>query len=101
MIYAADPRVDVSIAGLPDWQQTICWEVRELVHAADPAVPETIKRMNRPYFVLQGNIRALLAAKDHVNIFLYDGAIVPIPKALALLGTTTRPPASWPSVAAK
>ena len=27
----------------------------------------------QPYFVLQGNICALLAAKDHVNVFLYDG----------------------------
>ena len=26
----------------------------------------------RPYFVLQGNICALLATKDHVNVFIYD-----------------------------
>ena len=26
----------------------------------------------QPYFVLQGNVAALLAAKDHVNVFLYD-----------------------------
>jgi len=42
--------------------------VRELVHAADPDVTETIKRTNRPYFVLNGNICALLGANDHVNI---------------------------------
>jgi hypothetical protein len=29
----------------------------------------------RPYFVLQGNICALLAAKDHVNVFIYDPAV--------------------------
>ena len=34
------------------------------------------------YFVLQGNICALLAAKDHVNVFLYDGAIVPDPAGI-------------------
>jgi hypothetical protein len=45
------------------------------VHAADPEVTETIKRRDRSYFVLQGNICALLAAKDHVNVFFYDGAI--------------------------
>jgi hypothetical protein len=28
----------------------------------------------QPYFVLEGNICALLATKDHVNVFLYDGA---------------------------
>ena len=50
------------------------------MHAADPDVTETIKFTNRPYFVLQGNICALLAAKDHVNVFLYDGAIVPDPE---------------------
>jgi hypothetical protein len=32
--------------------------------------------------VLQGNICALLAAKGHVNIFLYDGAIVPDPEGI-------------------
>jgi hypothetical protein len=54
--YAADPRVDAYVAALPDWQQDICCEVRDLVHAADPEVTETIKRTNRPYFVLEGNI---------------------------------------------
>jgi len=32
--------------------------------------------------VLQGNICALLAAKEHVNVFLYDGAIVPDPEGI-------------------
>jgi hypothetical protein len=27
---------------------------------------------DRPYFVLNGNICALQATKDHVNIFIYD-----------------------------
>ena len=43
---------------------------------------ETIKRTIQPYFVLDGNVCALLAAKDHVNLFLYDGAIVPDPEGL-------------------
>jgi hypothetical protein len=80
--YDADPRVDQSIDALPDWQQAICHHVRELVHAADPDVEETIKRKVQPYFVLQGNICALLATKDHVNVFLYDGAIVPDPEGI-------------------
>ena len=74
MAYVKDPRVDAYIAELPDWQREICDHVRDLVHAADPAVEETIKRTVQPYFVLDGNICALLAAKDHVNVFLYDGA---------------------------
>jgi hypothetical protein len=93
MTYPADPRVDAYIATLPDWQQSICCQVRDLVHAADAEVTETIKRTNRPYFVLQGNICALLAAKDHVNVFLYDGAIVPDPQGIITAGhdnTTAR-----------
>jgi hypothetical protein len=69
MTYEADPRVDAYIDALPPWQQSICREVRALVHAADPEVVETIKRTVRPYFVLDGNICALLAAKTHVNVF--------------------------------
>jgi hypothetical protein len=80
MAYTRDPRVDAYIDALPGWQQAICRQVRDLVHAADPEVSETIKFTNRPYFVLDGNICALLAAKDHVNVFLYDGAIVPDPE---------------------
>jgi hypothetical protein len=56
--------------------------VRELVHAADPQVTETIKRTDRPYFVLEGNMCALQAARDDVNGFLYDGGIVPDPQGI-------------------
>src|SRR5918995_3111932 len=82
MAYTRDPRIDGYIDALPDWQRAICREVRDLVHAADREVTETIKFTNRPYFVLHGNICALLAAKDHVNVFLYDGAIVPDPEGI-------------------
>ena len=86
MSYEPDPRVDAYIRALPAWQQEVCQEVRDLVHAADPEVTETIKRTVQPYFVLQGNICALLAAKDHVNVFLYDGAIVPDPEGIITAG---------------
>jgi hypothetical protein len=82
MGYVADPRVDAYIDPLPEWQQAICREVRDLVHAADPDVTETIKRTVQPYFVLNGNICALLATKDHVNVFLYDGGMVPDPEGI-------------------
>jgi hypothetical protein len=86
MSYDADPGVDAYINALPGWQQDICREVRHLVHAADPGVTETIKRSTQPYFVLRGNICALLAARDHVNVFLYDGAIVPDPEGIITAG---------------
>jgi hypothetical protein len=86
MPYAKDPRVDAYLDLLPAWQREICGRVRDLVHAADPEVEETIKRTVQPYFVLEGNVCALLATKDHVNVFLYDGAIVPDPEGIITAG---------------
>jgi hypothetical protein len=79
--YRTDSRIDTYIAALPGWQQDICRQVRDLVHAADPEVAETIKRTKQPYFTLSGNICALLAAKDHVNVFIYD-PIAPDPEGI-------------------
>ena len=81
-----DPRVDAYIDALPGWHQAICREVRAIAHSADPEMEETIKRTRLPYFVLKGNVCALLAAKDHVNVFLYDGAMVPDPAGIITAG---------------
>jgi hypothetical protein len=86
MPYDKDPRVDAYLDGLAGWQREILQQVRDLVHSADPEVEETIKRTVQPYFVLDGNICAFLAAKDHVNVFLYDGAIVPDPEGIITAG---------------
>jgi len=86
MSYDRDPRVTAYIDALPEWQQGICHRVRDLVHAADPEVVETIKRTTQPYFVLEGNICALLAARDHVNVFVYDGALVADPEGIITSG---------------
>jgi hypothetical protein len=86
MTTARDPRVDHYISQLPGWQQVICGQLRDLIHATDPEVVETIKRRVQPYFVLDGNVCALLAAKHHVNLFLYDGAIVPDPGGIITAG---------------
>ncbi len=82
MSYVKDPRVDAYIDPLPAWQREICHQVRDLVHAADAEVTETIKRSVQPFFVLQGNICALLATRDHVDIFLYDGGLTPDPHGI-------------------
>jgi hypothetical protein len=79
--YHTDPRVDQYISSLPDWQQDIARQVRDLVHAADPDVTETIKRTRQPYFTLEGNICALLGAKNHLNIFIYD-PVAPDPEGI-------------------
>src|SRR5438067_1441032 len=81
-----DPRVDAWIEALPDWQAALCLRLRDLIHEADPEIEETIKRTTQPYFVLEGNVCAFLAAKDHVNLFLYDGAIVPDPDHIITAG---------------
>lgn len=86
MTYEKDARVDDYIDRLPSWQREICHQVRDLVHEADPEVEETIKRTVQPYFVLQGNICAFLAAKAHVNVFVYDGAMVPDPEGIITAG---------------
>ena len=71
----AHPGVDAYIAKLPEWQQSICEQLREIIWATDPEIQETIKRTVQPYFVLEGNVCALLATKDHVNLFLYDPTV--------------------------
>ena len=84
-----DPRVDDYIGALPGWQVDLCGRLREVIHAADPEIQETVKRKGQPYFVLRGNVCAILAAKDHVNLFTYDGAIVPDPDGITRPATTT------------
>jgi hypothetical protein len=84
--YERDPRVDNYIDALPEWQRRTCQELRDLIHAVDSEIVETVKRRVQPYFVLQGNVCALLAARDHVNLFLYDGGIVPDPDGIITAG---------------
>jgi hypothetical protein len=81
MAHSKNQQVDVFIGGLPDWQKTICTRVRQLIHEAEPDIEETIKRGDRPYFVLNGNVCAFQATKDHVNVFIYD-PIAPDPEGL-------------------
>ncbi len=67
--------MDAYIGALPGWQRDICRQLRDLIRAADPDIRETIKRSVQPYFVLDGNVCAILAAKDHVNLSLYDPTV--------------------------
>lgn len=81
MANSSNQQVDAFINALPAWQQTVCVRVRQLIHEAEPAIEETIKRGDRPYFVLDGNICAFQATKDHVNVFIYD-PIAPDPQGI-------------------
>lgn len=75
MTQRAHPGVDAYIEKLPEWQRAICEQLREMIWQTDPEIEETIKRTVQPYFVLDGNVCALLATKDHVNLFLYDPTV--------------------------
>ena len=75
MAQRAHPGVDAYIERLPAWQQDVCRHLRELIWSADPEIEETVKRSVQPYFVLNGNVCALLATKDHINLFLYDPTV--------------------------
>jgi hypothetical protein len=83
---ARDPRIDAWIEDKPGWQQEVFRRLRELIHEAVPEIGETIKRSTMPFFVLDGNVCAFFSAKDHVNLFLYDGAIVPDPDRIITAG---------------
>ena len=79
--YVRDARVDRYAKALPSWQQELFARVRDTVHEADPSVQETIKRTTLPYFVLDGNICALVGTKENLNILIYD-PIAPDPHGI-------------------
>jgi hypothetical protein len=87
--YVPDPRVDQILAALPEWHREICQRVREIAHAADPEVDETVKRTSMPFFVMRGNVCALMPAKRHVSIFLYDPT-APDPNGIITAGHDNR-----------
>jgi hypothetical protein len=65
--------VDDYIARLPDWQQDICRQLRELIHAADPEVEETIRRSVQPYMSALAEdgfllVAGPLAGSEHARV---------------------------------
>jgi hypothetical protein len=75
MAAESHPGVDAYIGALPPWQRDVCARLREMIREADPEIAETVKRRGQPYYVLDGNVCALLATRDHVNLFLYDPTV--------------------------
>jgi hypothetical protein len=70
--YKKDPRIDEFINSLQEWQSGVLNIARDLIHEAGPDIEETIKRTTWPFFVLKGNVCAFFAARDHINILIYD-----------------------------
>ena len=79
--------VDSCIDALPGWQRGSCREVLQLVRAAGSQVTETIMRIDRPWFVLEG-------------AFLCDGHR-PGPGESSPAALPARPAAPWPSGTAR
>ena len=87
MGYAKDPRVDAYIDPLPAWQQSAA--ASSSVTSCTRPIRTCRRRSSAPCSPTScwtGNVCALLATKDHVNLFVYDGAIVPDPHGLVKAG---------------
>jgi hypothetical protein len=92
MAYQKDPAVDAYIAPLPDWQQRICQEVRDIVHEADPEVEETIKRTVQPYFRAARELSSRCSPRRTTSrSSSTTAASRPIPTASLPAATATRP----------
>lgn len=89
--YQTDSRIDDYIATLAFLAAGDMPSGARVVHAADPEVSKTIKRTRQSYFTLHGNICALLGARDHLTIFIYDPPSCPILRALLTRATGTGP----------
>ena len=71
-----DPHVDAYIAAAEPFARPILGHVRALLHAACPAVEETIK-WSRPHFAYRGSPLAGMAAfKAHAAFGFWQGALV-------------------------
>ena len=71
-----DPRVDAYIGKAPDFARPILTHVRALVHKACPDVQETMK-WSVPHFEHRGVLCGMAAFKQHCNIILWKGALIP------------------------
>ena len=71
-----DPRVDAYIAKAPEFAKPILSRVRALVHEACPDVQETMK-WSVPHFEHRGVLCGMAAFKQHCNIILWKGALIP------------------------
>jgi hypothetical protein len=67
-----DPRVDAYIAKAPDFARPILGHLRDVVHAACPAVEEDIK-WGAPHFLHHGMLASMAAFKAHACFGFWRG----------------------------
>lgn len=71
-----DPRIDAYIAKAPDYARPILTHVRSVVHAACPAVEETMK-WSSPHFDYKGQMLCGMAAfKEHAAVNFWKAALI-------------------------
>ncbi|HST06697.1 MAG TPA: YdeI/OmpD-associated family protein [Gemmatimonadaceae bacterium] len=71
-----DPRVDAYLGKAPAFAKPILAHVRALVHEACPDVEETLK-WSVPHFEHRGVLCGMAAFRQHCNIILWKGALIP------------------------
>jgi hypothetical protein len=71
-----DARVDAYIAKSGDFAKPILTHVRAVIHEACPEVEETMK-WSAPHFDYKGVLCGMAAFKQHCNIILWKGALIP------------------------
>ena len=70
-----DPRIDAYIAASAPFAQPILARLREVVHAACPAVEETIK-WGFPHFMYHGILCSMAAFKRHAVFGFWKGELI-------------------------
>ena len=60
------------IDALPEWQRDVARQGPAPGARSRPGRGGGHQTCPKPYFVLHGNICALLGVKDHLNVFIYD-----------------------------
>ncbi len=74
--------INLYIAERPEWQRKVLVRVRQLIHAADPAIEEAW-RWNAPHFDHGGHIMiGMMAFKEHIGIWFHKGALIKDPRKL-------------------
>lgn len=71
-----DPRVDAYIADSPDFAKPILEAVRAAAHGASDKVTETIK-WGVPFFEYKGSICGVSSHKEHCNLVVLKGELIP------------------------
>jgi uncharacterized protein YdeI (YjbR/CyaY-like superfamily) len=70
-----DPRIDAYISKAPEFARPILSHIRELIHAADPQIEESLK-WSCPHFVHNGIVCGMAAFKNHCGLNFWKGKLI-------------------------